>query len=463
MRELRSEIKLDIKKSHNFLAWTLTISGVLIAAKSIFTDIDGKGIVLGVISFFIPVLCLIIQRSKINDIIKCIFWSIAPFTVSSISGSMYTVTMATFLMGIGAITIASVYMKSYLTLLTGAYVIVFEAVICILRWDEVCKIFSEKVTADAVITIFILYITITALLFIANLLAENSFNENIKQLKENRELSEKIHKKNIELEETNKELKVVQAHIFQSEKMASLGSLVTGVAHEVNTPLGVGVTAISYLKNKMIKFVKEMETNNLTKTEFNKFVEDITESINIAHSNIEKATNLVQNFKKISVDQYTSSKKNFYIKEYVEDVVFSLKPLIKEASLLVDVKYEGEDNDVEIYSYPGELSQILTNLIVNSIKHGYPGETKKGIITINIKVYKDIVKITYSDDGIGMSEEVRKRNFEPFYTTLRSQGGSGLGMYIAYNLVTSKFKGNILCESRYGEGTTYILEIPINV
>ncbi len=238
--------------------------------------------------------------------------------------------------------------------------------------------------------------------------------------------------------------------------MAALGDLVAGVAHEINTPVGVGVTAASYLEGIATKFSDEYKTEKLTRRNFEKFIDDTQDSSKMILSNLKRAVDLIQSFKQVAVDQSSEKQREFNIKKYINEILVSLYPKFKQTKHNIIVNCpEG----IIVKSYPGALSQILTNLLMNSLIHGFE-EIDKGTITIDVSKKGKTVKIICSDSGKGIAEEEVKKIFDPFYTTKRGSGGSGLGLHIAYNLVTQTLGGTIQCESVIGEGATFQLEFP---
>ncbi|NLD49963.1 MAG: substrate-binding domain-containing protein [Clostridiaceae bacterium] len=260
-----------------------------------------------------------------------------------------------------------------------------------------------------------------------------------------------------ELEAALDTLKQTHDQLIQSDKMAAMGGLVAGVAHEVNTPIGVSVTAASYLDEKNKEILRLLETGKLKKTDLEKYINTTLETVGILMINLERASNLVKSFKQIAADQSEKEKRTFYIKDYINDVLLGLKPKLKKTrhTLL----FNCEDN-IEIHTSPGGLSQIITNLVVNSLVHAFE-ETNNGIISINVHTGNDELVIEFGDNGKGINENDIKKIYEPFFTTKRGQGGSGLGLNIVYNIVTNEYKGSIKCKSRIGKGTTFIIRIPI--
>lgn len=260
-----------------------------------------------------------------------------------------------------------------------------------------------------------------------------------------------------ELESALETLKQTQDQLIQSDKMAAMGGLVAGVAHEVNTPIGVSVTAASYLDEKNKEILTLLETGKLKKVDLEKYINTTLETIGILMINLEKASNLVKSFKQITSDQSEKEKRTFYIKDYISDVLLGLKPKIKKTRHTLFFNCE---EDIELYTSPGGLSQIITNLVVNSLIHAFEDNTE-GMISINIHTENDDLVIEFGDNGKGISDNDLKKIYEPFFTTKRGQGGTGLGLNIVYNIVTNEYKGNIKCKSKIGKGTTFIIRIPI--
>lgn len=262
---------------------------------------------------------------------------------------------------------------------------------------------------------------------------------------------------NSELKKTLQTLQQTQEQLIQSEKMVSLGGLVAGVAHEVNTPIGVSITAASYLEERSRELKELFESGKLKRSDMEKYIETSTDTIKILMLNLQRASNLISSFKQIAVDQSVEEKRNFNIKEYVNEVLLSLNPKLKKTKHVVSVQCP---DDLEIYSYPGALSQIITNLVVNSLVHAFD-EDDEGNISINIYTDSDVVNIIYSDDGKGIDNGDLGKIFDPFFTTKRGQGGTGLGLNIVYNIVTQEYGGNIKCISEPGKGTTFIIKFPL--
>jgi DNA-binding LacI/PurR family transcriptional regulator/signal transduction histidine kinase len=259
-----------------------------------------------------------------------------------------------------------------------------------------------------------------------------------------------------ELEAALETLKQTQKQLIYSEKMAALGGLVAGVAHEVNTPVGVSVTAASYLNEKNNEIIKLFETGRLKKGDLEKHLETTLETIEILTINLDRASKLVNSFDQIAASQSIVEKRQILIKEYINEVLLSLNPKIKLTRHRIIVNC---DDELEIYTSPGGLSQVITNLIINSLIHGFE-DLEEGAIEISVKKEVDEVIIEYSDNGKGIDENDIKKIYEPFFTTRRGKGGTGLGLNLVYNIVANEYKGSIKCKSTLGNGTAFTIRIP---
>ncbi|MCP4131448.1 MAG: response regulator [bacterium] len=286
--------------------------------------------------------------------------------------------------------------------------------------------------------------------------------EEIRKL--NEDLEKRVKVRTLELQITNESLiesletlKKTKDQLVQSEKMASLGSLVTGVAHEINTPLGVGITAASFLEDTVNQFSAEHASLTEEVPGFDKLANKIVTASSTILKNLERAATLVGNFKLVAVDQTSDEKRLFRVKDYINNVLLTLYPRLKEGGHSIRVNCP---DNLEILSYPGAFSRILNNLIMNSLIHGFDGQ-EKGEVLVDISLEEDELCFQYHDDGIGMDEYQVKRIFDPFYTTKRGSGGTGLGMYIVYNLVIQTLRGEIFCTSRLSKETAFKIVIPI--
>ncbi len=261
-----------------------------------------------------------------------------------------------------------------------------------------------------------------------------------------------------ELKETLASLKKTQEQLIESEKLVSLGSLVAGVAHEINNPIGVSVTATTYMETNTAQLKELFETNKLTKSDLTRLLNKNNESVKILLMNLQKASDLIRSFKQIAVDNTIDEKRVFKVKEYVYDVILSLNPKLRKRGIKVNLECP---DDLEFHCNPGELSQIFTNLIFNSIIHGYD-EGEQGEISILLKKQGTDIIIEYKDYGKGMKKDVLEKIFEPFFTTKSGNDGSGLGLSIISNIIKQKFDGTIKCYSEYKKGTNFIISIPLS-
>jgi signal transduction histidine kinase len=283
-------------------------------------------------------------------------------------------------------------------------------------------------------------------------------------LRLNRDLEERVEQRTRELAEANLDLREAmdglrrtQNQLVQSEKMAALGGLVAGVAHEINTPVGIGVTAVSHLGQKTREIRALYDKDEVRRSDLEDYLAVAQETADMTLGNLERASELIRSFKKVAVDQTTEERRPFKVREYIDAILLSLRPRLKKTRHRVDVRC---DPDLMVESYPGAFSQILSNFVLNSLTHAFD-EGQEGHMVVEAAVSDGLLTLTYSDDGRGMEPEVLRRVFEPFFTTARSKGGSGLGLSIVYNLVTQTLGGAISCESAPGRGATFTVTVPL--
>ena len=316
--------------------------------------------------------------------------------------------------------------------------------------DYIGKPFQEQEVLARVATHIELY-QIKKKLQATNISQAQQLAEQNRQLLElNESLEEKVKERTRELETTQKQL-------IESEKMAALGSLVAGVAHEISTPVGNSITVASTLADETKEIVNAVAQGQIKRSTFNEYVDLAEESTPLLLSNLSRAGQLIQSFKQVAVDQSNIELRSFALKEYLEEFILSLAPQLKSTphNLIV----EGDDNLI-IESYPGALAQIATNLVTNSLSHGYSGG-EAGKLYFDIRRQGDKAHIEYGDDGCGVEPNNLPKIFEPFYTTARHRGGTGLGLHIVYNLVNQKLQGRIEVESKVGVGTKFSITLPL--
>ena len=263
------------------------------------------------------------------------------------------------------------------------------------------------------------------------------------------ERTSELRTSNEHLQNSLDQFKKAQQELIQNEKMASLGTLVSGVAHEVNTPLGIAITAASHLKEELRITSQALANNTLTKSGFENFVKDSLETESLLTNNLHRAASLIKSFKLVAVDQSSEEQRDINLHAYINEILQSLRPKLKNTQINV---INEVPLGIHLMVAPGTLAQIYTNLIMNSITHGYDDGKQEGTIHLSAKKRDDHLRLLYSDDGAGMDTKTLRKIYDPFYTTRRSKGGSGLGMNIVYNLVTSKLHGNIETKSQPGAG-----------
>lgn len=259
------------------------------------------------------------------------------------------------------------------------------------------------------------------------------------------------------VEQAYQSLKETQERLVQSEKMAALGELVAGIAHEVNTPVGVTLTGATQLQKETDRIRQLYDTEDLSAEDLEDFMNVAVEIASLMTANCQRAAELIQSFKQVAVDQAGGERRSFDLANYIGELLVSLRPLIKsrQCQILVD-----SQPGVVVDGYPGALSQLLTNLITNSLTHAYE-ETDRGTIKIAARpLGTKNIEIRYADDGKGIPPENVDRIFDPFFTTRRGSGGSGLGLSIAYNIASQGLKGTLTCKSKLGRGTAFVLRFP---
>ncbi|MCW8832776.1 MAG: ATP-binding protein [Colwellia sp.] len=270
-------------------------------------------------------------------------------------------------------------------------------------------------------------------------------------------LEEKVLSRTLELSATVDQLQRAQQQLVESEKMAALGSLVAGIAHEVNTPLGIAITTQSIISDEHKQLNNKIAAEKLSMKDMEHYCQAVSSSLSIQGENLIRAKNLIENFKKTAVDQHQLEIETINIKEYYNKVVSTLNSILKTKKAKLTIT---GDNDISLATYPGVHAQILTNLITNSVRHGF-NNIEDNQIVISISQQEDGVEVQYKDNGVGLTAEAKKHVFEPFYTTAREKGGIGLGMSIVYNLITQKLNGKIFLDKN-SHGACFIYQFKAN-
>ena len=268
-----------------------------------------------------------------------------------------------------------------------------------------------------------------------------------------------LETKSDDLEQAIHELKMTQDQLVEADKMSALGTLVAGVAHEINTPVGTSITLASTLADETADLAKSMAQGQLKRSAFKAYLDLAVESTSLMLTNLYRAGELVQSFKQVAVDQTSLECRTFNIKSYIEEIVISLSPHLKNTSHCLSVR---GDEQLEIKSYPGAIAQIITNFMTNSLLHAFEPEDS-GQMEIFVETADDRFLITYKDNGCGIPPENLSKVFNPFFTTGRHRGGTGLGLHIVYNLVTQTLRGQIEVDSEQGQGSQFKIALPLDI
>jgi len=284
-----------------------------------------------------------------------------------------------------------------------------------------------------------------------------SFNEMTHEIEQKSEalIQAKDHLEE-KVKDRTEQLANAQNQLILSEKMASLGQLVAGVAHEINTPLGNSLTALSFNTDGLRAIQKKFDDKQLTVNDFGQYLTESRESSTLMENNLRKASELVNTFKNVAVNQSVEELVDFSLKEEVDEVLITLRPKLKQSQvkIILDI-----DTAIRLRSFPGAYYHIISNLIMNCLKHAFPDDT--GNINIKAQLQGEYVELSFKDDGIGMDENTLSKIFDPFYTTKRGQGGTGLGMYMTYNIVTQRLLGKVKVISEPNQGAEFIFLLPL--
>lgn len=253
------------------------------------------------------------------------------------------------------------------------------------------------------------------------------------------------------------ELTRAQGLLVQTEKLAALGGLVAGVAHEVNTPIGVSLTAISQLAGEVGKLKSAVDHGRIRKSDLTQFLADADETLELSLGSVRRAAELVASFKQLAMDQTKEQRRRFDLLDYIHDVEVSVSATARNRGHRIRIECRP---GIEVDSYPGAIAEVLTNLVMNSLDHAF-AEDQAGTIAIRVdQAGAETVELVYEDDGRGIPVELRDKVFEPFFTTRRGRGNTGLGLYRVFNLITHKLKGRIELGARAGGGTRFALSFP---
>ena len=262
---------------------------------------------------------------------------------------------------------------------------------------------------------------------------------------------------NVQLREALGRLRKTQDKLVQSEKLAALGAIVAAVAHELNTPIGNCMTVMTTMEDKLKEFEEVFASGSIKRSQLEEYLDTSRKATQLMMRGLGRTADLVESFKQVAVDHTSSKRRAFDLRENIDSLVALINASLRKTSYAIKLDIPG---DILMDSYPGPLDQIVSNLINNSVRHGFKGR-ERGLIELRAEQENDTVQLTYSDDGVGMSDEVLQHVFDPFFTTQFGKGGSGLGMNICYNLVNGLLGGSIEAHNRAQGGCLFIITLPL--
>jgi PAS domain S-box-containing protein len=280
----------------------------------------------------------------------------------------------------------------------------------------------------------------------------------------NQELEQRVQQRTESLAQSNRELvealaslKAMQTELIRSEKMAALGSLVAGVAHELNTPIGTSFTVASALQDQTRHLQRAVQAGGLRRSVFEQYLFSAAQGVDILMSTLRRAVDLIGSFKGVAVDQSSDQRRVFDLRQMLQDLLLTLQPMCRKTPFVLSADLAG---GIELDSYPGAIGQVVTNCVTNALMHAFEGRARGHMQLRTRLLDDDQLEIAFSDDGIGMSDAVLRRVFDPFFTTKFGQGGSGLGMHIVYKLVTDVLGGAIRLDSALDRGLRIVVVLP---
>jgi signal transduction histidine kinase len=311
--------------------------------------------------------------------------------------------------------------------------------------DILCEIWGKVIKLRDESLLILAYDDITA---------KQLYEENILAL--NASLEQRVVERTTELSTALQQLTVTQNELRRSEKMSALGSLVAGIAHELNTPIGNSLTVASTLQHHAEVFASDLD-KGMTRSHLNEFVSSTRQGADILMRGLQQAAELVASFKQVAVDQTSEKRRRFSLDDTVKEILLTLGPTLRKTNHKVDCQIAA---DIQMDSYPGALTQIVSNLINNALVHAFVGR-ENGTVNISAQLHNGGVELTISDDGVGIPAANLNRVFDPFFTTRLGQGGSGLGLNIVYNLAQDILGGSIQASSTEGHGASFTLHLPL--
>lgn len=259
------------------------------------------------------------------------------------------------------------------------------------------------------------------------------------------------------------EVEKLRAKLLEAERLAGLGRMVGSIAHEVNTPLGIALTAASFMESRTQSLAAAVAEGRLKATELNTYIADAAETYRLLDTNLGRAAALVNSFRQVAVDQASERVRRFDVKAYLGEIVLSLNPKLRQGRHAIQIACP---TGIKMHSKPGALAQVLTNLVINSLTHGYPGRSE-GLMSIDVEYDgtgpEPRLMLRYADDGVGIAPEMKNRIFAPFFTTRPDEGSSGLGLSLVRNMVEHELGGSVACADRDGGGLIFYINLPCNL
>ena len=315
-----------------------------------------------------------------------------------------------------------------------------------LGWREFSPSTNSYLSAIVILTI------LPIIFYVVRLISNDLKDANQEILDQQQHLEEKVKERTRELESSVNDLVEARSQLAESEKMASLGRMVAGLSHEINTPIGIAVTAATHLQQSNDELRYSLEDGAIRKSQLVDLLNNNVESARLLNTNLQRASDLISDFKNTSVVQSDERKSQFSLNGHIDRILETLKPKLIDTD--VEVQFN-KSEDVRVLQDPQALAQVITNLFINSLKHGFNEGKSKGQISISTERDEDTLKLIFEDNGSGADEKTLEHMFEPFYTTKRGEGGTGLGMHIVHNLVTHALKGTINCTSTINKGIRF--------
>lgn len=297
-------------------------------------------------------------------------------------------------------------------------------------------------------------------LFSGRISAEIEREEHAKQLQAlNDNLESEVEKRTKELTETLENLKATQERMMAQERLASLGSLVAGVAHEINTPIGVAMLSSTNISDISDRLNNKLENQVLSKNDLTSALSDIAESSESLQHNLRRAADLITNFKQVAVERNLTDYTHVNLNKWLDTQLSSLRPLMKQSGVKLNAQID--DDVINLKTYPSKLSQVLVNIAQNAAVHGFEDEhSDNKVLSIHLSQDKGNVFVSIKDNGKGIPSDIKSKIFDPFFTTKRNSGGTGLGLSIVHSIVTGTLDGTIDVNSSEGAGTEFVLTLP---